>query len=129
VTTVDKRPQIAHLHGVKITSGDRHSRMTPQERQRPLIEFLDALVRLGVRAPVKHEQFGVGDAEHHVIGETSGCELIASPDGEARRSENSSQMCPHVMSEDGIGLPEEIRHALRRLSRRPATGPARTRDR
>ena len=37
-----------------------------------------------------------------------------TPDGDVRRSENSSQMCLHLMREDGIRLLEEIRHGLRR---------------
>jgi hypothetical protein len=36
--------------------GDPGSSVTPQERQRPLIEFLDALVKRRVRTPVPAEK-------------------------------------------------------------------------
>ena len=90
------------------------SSVAPQKRQRLLIEFLDALVHGRVRTSVEHEQFGISDAVLQSIGETGGRELIAGPDGDVRRSENSSEMCLHIMREDGIRLLEEIRHGLRR---------------
>jgi hypothetical protein len=36
--------------------------MAPQERQRPLIEFVGALVQRGVRTPVENDQLGIYDA-------------------------------------------------------------------
>jgi hypothetical protein len=36
--------------------------VTPQERQRPLIEFPDALVECRVRTPVENEQLEIPDA-------------------------------------------------------------------
>jgi hypothetical protein len=74
--------------------------VTPQERQRSLVEFLDALVKRRVRTPVEHEQFGIRDAALQPIGETGGCELIARPDRDVRRSENSYQMGLHIVRED-----------------------------
>ena len=55
--------------------GDRRSCVTPQERQCPLIEFLDALVKRRVRTPLEDVQLRIRDAALQSIGEARRREL------------------------------------------------------
>ena len=110
--TTEDQMQSLVMAEIGVLMDARESVLTPQERQRSLVEFLDALVQRRVRRPIEHKQFGISDAALQSIGETGGSELIATPDGDLRRNENSSQMCLHIMREDGIRLLKEIRHRL-----------------
>jgi hypothetical protein len=49
--------------------GGRCASVTPQERQRTLIEFGNVLIEARVRAPIENEQLGAPDAALRVVSQ------------------------------------------------------------
>lgn len=89
---------------------DRCSGVTPQERQRLLIEFSHVLVDRRVRAPFEDEKLGTADAARQSIREPRRRQLIAAPECDLGWRRNSPELCFDVVGKNGIRLLDEVRH-------------------
>jgi hypothetical protein len=89
---------------------DRCSGVTPQERQRPLIEFSHVLVDRRVRTPFEDEKLGTADAARQSIREPRRRQLIAAPECDLGWRRNSPELCFDVVGKNGIRLLDEVRH-------------------